>query len=646
MNNNISFEALRRKHPELASITKRNFLNDKELQSKYLGHSIKEEEDNLEDNSLYSEESFWAPSSEGNIQTTQNNTQPQGNEMAYGGNSNDFSNNNGLVQFDGGGTHEQNSLGGIPIGGNNSVEANETKYTFDDGDYIFSNRISTSGEFHDASQAAQGLSFGGKKFAQGGGLSSSDRGSDKKPYPSVDKSDFAGGDRSYPIPTINDAVDALRLAGLHGRSDVRSKVFAKYPSLKHANGGEIDPPVTDPNDRYKDIRQWTLDYINSPKYRERLTKSGYRDVDREIRKRAEDVQDVNVVDRESRFGTSYIPDRNRIEVAPKMDMALYEPFGLLGVSPPVTESLIAHEMSHAENRGKKMNEYDLNQLRRRLTKESHEPRTVEMRGRKIRLNPWHDEMPSENKADLNAIRYEMKQQGIYDAGTEDLKEEQLDKLQNSGIKDRLMRNYKKEDLMWLINNIAATRGKTADSNVAAYGGKMKRYANGGPVDPTKPTPTPPKTREEAIAALKAKNQAYFETTRTSPEQYNLTRADLFPESEGARQADIAARNVTRTANQASGQARMKQQSENTMRAKGIDPNDPEAVKGYWDAVAKEKKKKDVTPSWIKYGNVWDEITGATTSGGGSGLILGCSPGKRAMAYGGKKDSLMSKIKRK
>ena len=53
-----------------------------------------------------------------------------------------------------------------------------------------------------------------------------------KPYPSVDKKDFAGGDRSYPIPTKADAVDALRLAGLHGRSDVKAKVYKKYPELK------------------------------------------------------------------------------------------------------------------------------------------------------------------------------------------------------------------------------------------------------------------------------------------------------------------------------------------------------------------------------------------------------------------------------
>ena len=66
-----------------------------------------------------------------------------------------------------------------------------------------------------------------------GGLSrDKDYGSKKKPYPSVAKKDFAGGHRSYPIPTKADAVDALRLAGLHGRSDVKAKVYNKYPELR------------------------------------------------------------------------------------------------------------------------------------------------------------------------------------------------------------------------------------------------------------------------------------------------------------------------------------------------------------------------------------------------------------------------------
>lgn len=70
------------------------------------------------------------------------------------------------------------------------------------------------------------------KKAMGGLNRNKDYGSKKKPYPSVAKKDFAGGHRSYPIPTKADAVDALRLAGLHRRSDVKAKVYNKYPELR------------------------------------------------------------------------------------------------------------------------------------------------------------------------------------------------------------------------------------------------------------------------------------------------------------------------------------------------------------------------------------------------------------------------------
>lgn len=78
------------------------------------------------------------------------------------------------------------------------------------------------------------------KKAMGGLSRDKDYGSKKKPYPSVAKKDFAGRHRSYPIPTKADAVDALRLAGLHGRSDVKAKVYNKYPELrKKGNTGLI-----------------------------------------------------------------------------------------------------------------------------------------------------------------------------------------------------------------------------------------------------------------------------------------------------------------------------------------------------------------------------------------------------------------------
>jgi hypothetical protein len=78
--------------------------------------------------------------------------QQQINQNAYGGHANPSGDR--LISFKGGGTHEQNSNGGIPIGMGsngkmNTVEEGETKYDFDEGGYIFSNRIDTKGLFRD-----------------------------------------------------------------------------------------------------------------------------------------------------------------------------------------------------------------------------------------------------------------------------------------------------------------------------------------------------------------------------------------------------------------------------------------------------------------------------------------------------------------
>lgn len=106
----------------------------------------------------------------------------------------------------------------------------------------------------------------GKKYniKRMGGLNrKQDYGSKRKPYPTVNSSDFAGGNRSYPIPTKADAIDALRLAGLHGRNDVKAKVYAKYPSLKKAPFGTKYPYE---NDILIGVNTDNLNSVKSPIY--------------------------------------------------------------------------------------------------------------------------------------------------------------------------------------------------------------------------------------------------------------------------------------------------------------------------------------------------------------------------------------------
>ena len=156
-----------------------------------------------------------------------------------GGNATKIGNDTYLLR---GGSHEQtNETGqtgiGINVGGNEvEAEGGEVAQKKNDALRIFSTQPILSNGMSPAQAILRGYNKD-KVFSQQQAFKkrnhlSDDGGKAKHPYPSVSSKDFAGGGRSYPIPTKADAVDALRLACLHGRSDVRSKVYSKYPSLR------------------------------------------------------------------------------------------------------------------------------------------------------------------------------------------------------------------------------------------------------------------------------------------------------------------------------------------------------------------------------------------------------------------------------
>lgn len=69
----------------------------------------------------------------------------QQQQNAYGGQGLS-SGSSELIRYDNGGTHEQNPIGGVPIGMGvngklNTVEEGETQFNFDGKDYIFSDRL-------------------------------------------------------------------------------------------------------------------------------------------------------------------------------------------------------------------------------------------------------------------------------------------------------------------------------------------------------------------------------------------------------------------------------------------------------------------------------------------------------------------------
>lgn len=138
---------------------------------------------------------------------------------------------------------------------------------YNPGDKNHSNDVRAAGNKAMSSPDVQKwIQENGKKYniKRMGGLNrKQDYGSKRKPYPAVNSSYFAGGNRSYPIPTKADAIDALRLAELHGRNDVKAKVYAKYPSLKKAPFGTKYPYE---NDILIGVNTDNLNSVKSPIY--------------------------------------------------------------------------------------------------------------------------------------------------------------------------------------------------------------------------------------------------------------------------------------------------------------------------------------------------------------------------------------------
>lgn len=229
---------------------------------------------------------------------------------------------------------------------------------------------------------------------------------------------------------------------------------------KYEDGGKLSP------------KQFTLDYIQSPKYKERLTSSGYSPED-EIKNRLSIPQGINTYrqygapteqeklqfNAEGRAytsgGSSYLPKRNAIVV----DEQQAEKYN---INPNYIE---AHELGHAElgSRGNineetgiresRLNPYDVEAITNRLKPDA---------------NKVYRTAPDEIKSDLNSLRYELYDKGLYDAGTEDFNEDILNKVDNSYIKNRLQKSYSDDDIIWLMNNIA--KASQPSSGISAKNG--------------------------------------------------------------------------------------------------------------------------------------------------------------------------------
>jgi hypothetical protein len=288
------YRDLRDKHPELATVSKREYANNRALQEELEGMRL--DGTTWRDDYDFDEDMTTSQLEQDSLIETEDNILPeQENVLAYGGES-DSSSGDRLTEFSGGGTHEENSLGGIPIGLGpngkmNSVEDGETRYNFDEGGYIFSNRIDTTGLFQDAKNARNEFALGGED-----------------------------------------------------------------PKKKSKQGS----------------KDFTEEYINSPKYKEKLKRSRYPMPDEVVKYRSERVKNSEVVEQDgppglmsqifnkitstpsSDTGSQYRPKENTLIIDQKEDRKRKVSLSKEGTK--------AHEYAHAELSGVGLNKKDFDSL--------------------------------------------------------------------------------------------------------------------------------------------------------------------------------------------------------------------------------------------------------------------------------------------
>lgn len=209
-------------------------------------------------------------------------------------------------------------------------------------------------------------------------------------------------------------------------------------------------------------------YLNSPNYKKRLMAQGNDKPDDAIKLR---LANMYVTEAKKHWGkeTAYGAPDQKVYI---------NPVSFLQYPDLKPRSTVAHEFSHVvgamvPGHPKMPAPMTMNE------KESHE---IEKRNKfrklsadqwnrlplSVRLDAEHDINPNETKADLDAIRYMLYTDGIYDTGTQEFNKETLKKVKakygNDRMIKRLQDNYSDEDIIWMMNNIAA-KNKT-NSNLA------------------------------------------------------------------------------------------------------------------------------------------------------------------------------------
>ena len=214
----------------------------------------------------------------------------------------------------------------------------------------------------------------------------------------------------------------------------------------------------------KDVKKFADKYVTSDHHRKLLEKYNYPED--KIYWRMQDILNYNP-DRDTRFalsGNSYVGGAGEhfpIKEGQQEGQPIVQ-YNLFNPHPYPIDQVVSHEWGHipVSSGFNPLSEEERNEYVTRLKPGS--------------VRNAHDAEPQENRADQFELRYFLDKAGIYDSSTgEKFTQKHLDDYrEKTGTHHRMFNLYDDEDIIWLMNNIAAVDdGK--ELNIAQDGGEYE-----------------------------------------------------------------------------------------------------------------------------------------------------------------------------
>jgi len=241
---------------------------------------------------------------------------------------------------------------------------------------------------------------------------------------------------------------------------IYSELLTHQQADSFADGGVVSNALADLTNP---VKSFHAKYIVSPKYKERLNKQGYANPQSTINYRKSRLNDTITMPLKG-MGSFY--QEAGVYLNPNDEKKLKTPLDLIE----------AHEYSHAALQDDTLSNSDVNLLNSLNRLNSLDLNKVKSANERAEI--VHDIDPYETKADIDALRYRLKKDNIYDTGTQDFNADFLNKVKTKYkgefFLDRVLKRFGDQDLIKIMNTVASNQDP-----------QMQRFATGGK---TKPKP--------------------------------------------------------------------------------------------------------------------------------------------------------------